>query len=183
VTDARELRTERLLLRPFAPGDLAAFESFANDPAYRRYLGPGHPTPRAFVERNVAADRVTEPSWVIVRDDEIAGSIFLGIDVQDRVGEVACLLAHAAWGDGIAGEAGRAVVAYAFEHLAVEKIIARADASNVASRRAMEKSGMKQEGLLRAHRAAGNGARRDEVVYGLLRSEWAEQSQQVRPNP
>jgi RimJ/RimL family protein N-acetyltransferase len=172
VSDLRELRTERLLLRPFAYSDLPAFESFASDPAYRRYLGRGHPMPRAFVEHNASVDWEKEPSWVIVRDGAVVGSIFLGIDARDRLAEVACLLAPASWGQGIAGEAGRAVVDYAFERLDIEKIVARADATNAASRRAMENSGMKQEGLLRAHRVTADGERADEVVYGLLRSEW-----------
>ncbi len=163
-----ELRTSRLLLRPFQPGDADAFAAFADDPAYRRYLGPDHPSPQQLVENNVAADRAREPSWVICMEGAVVGSIFLGVQPADRTAELACLLSPGVWGQGVAGEAGRAVVDFAFELMGMEKVFARAEAGNAASRRAMEKAGMRQEGLLRSHR----GDRVDEVVYGLTRDDW-----------
>ena len=52
---------------------------------------------------------------------------------------------------------------------------ARADARNARSIRVMEKLGMKREGLLRNDRLC-RGELIDEVVYGLLRSEWGEKA-------
>jgi RimJ/RimL family protein N-acetyltransferase len=175
---AVKLRTARLQLRPFRPDDLDAFGAFAGDPAYRRYLGPEHPQPEQFIANNVSIDWKREHSWVIVIGGEIAGSIFLGLDKADLTAEIACLLAPAAWGRGIAGEAGRAVVDYAFGALGAGKVFARADAANAASRRAMEKAGMVLEGVLRSHRVSAAGERVDEAIYGITREDW----QSARPH-
>jgi RimJ/RimL family protein N-acetyltransferase len=69
-------------------------------------------------------------------------------------------------------EAARAVIAWAFDAYGLEKVFARADAENRGSWRVMEKAGMTREGLHRSHRVL-RGERRDEVVYGLLRADWA----------
>jgi len=167
-----ELRTQRLLLRPFRPEDADAFVAFADDPAYRRFLAPGHPTAAQLVANNVTVDRERAPSWAVCLDGQVVGSIFLGIHSEDRLAELACLLSPALWGQGIVLEAGRAVLQYAFGELRIDKVFARADAANAASRRVMEKAGMQQEGLLRAHRLDRSGARVDEVIYGLTRDEW-----------
>jgi RimJ/RimL family protein N-acetyltransferase len=167
-----ELRTRRLLLRRFREDDLEAFASFADDEAYRRFLGSGHPSAAQLVANNVAVDWEREPSWAILLDGRVVGSIFLGVHMDDATGELACLLAPDVWGQGIAVEAGRAVTDYAFGVLKLDKVWARAEANNAASRRAMEKGGMRQEGLLRSHRTDRSGNRVDEVVFGLTRDDW-----------
>jgi aminoglycoside 6'-N-acetyltransferase len=167
-----ELHTSRLLLRPFRSEDIDAFRAFADHPGYRRYLGPNHPTAEQLVANNVSVDWERAPSWVIEFDRRAVGSIFLGIQQEDSLAELACLLAPDVWGQGIAIEAGRAVLAYAFGERGLYKVFARADAGNAASCRAMEKAGMRKEGVLRAHRADAHGTRVDEVMYGLTRDEW-----------
>jgi RimJ/RimL family protein N-acetyltransferase len=172
-----ELTTKRLLLRPFRPEDESQFMAFADDPLYRRFLGNNHPTAAQLVENNVLADREREPSWVIVLAGRAIGSIFLGVHAEDKAAELACMLSPEHWGQGIALEAGRAVVDYAFRELGLEKVYARAQANNDASRRAMEKGGMTQEGLLRSHRIDASGNRFDEVVFGVTRDGWERNTQ------
>ena len=169
---ARDIRTRRLLLRPFREDDADAFEAFASEPGYRRYLGPHHPTPGEFVANSLKVDWESALSWVVCLDDVPVGSIFLGIDPNERFAELACMLAPSVWRNHMASEAGEAVVAYAFETLHLEKVVARAAGGNLASRRATEKAGMIQEGLLRAHRIHHDGHRVDEVLYGLTIDRW-----------
>jgi len=129
-TGGVELRTARLLLRPFRPDDVARFEGFARADAYLRYLGDGHPEPAAFVANNLDRDG----AWVIERDGRVVGSIFLGE-------ELACLLDPAVHGQGIATEAARAVLADGFARRGYTEVVARADAGNVASLRALARLG------------------------------------------
>ena len=68
-------------------------------------------------------------------------------------------------------EAARAVVDWAFTHLEIDRVFATADARNVGSWSVMRHLGMQHEATLRAHRMQ-DGFAADEVVYGLLRSEW-----------
>ena len=60
--------------------------------------------------------------------------------------ELAYELTQAAWGDGLATEASLACLRYAFEDAGLERVIAGADAENVASLRVMEKLGMRYVG-------------------------------------
>ncbi len=169
---SREIRTQRLLLRPFQPDDGPAFGAFADDPSYRRFLGRGHPSAQQFVANNLKVDWERELSWVVSFDGAPVGSIFLGVDQQDKLAELACLIAPGFWRNGIASEAGQAVTAYAFDLLGLEKIFARAAEGNIASRRAMEKGGMTQEGVLRSHRIDHEGMSVDGFVDDLPRAEW-----------
>lgn len=166
------LQTQGLLLRPFRPDDLAAFERFGRDEAYLRYLGRDFPDPPTFVANNIELDREREPSWVICLGDEVVGSVFLGVDGEHRKADLAYLIAPSHWGMGIASEASRAIVALAFEHFDVDRVFSWTDAEHLASRRVMEHLGMRHEATLRFHRLRRDGTRADEVVYGMLRQEW-----------
>ena len=143
---AVSLRTERLLLRPFQPGDVSAFEQFAGAHAYRRYLGEEHPAPGAFVANNLGA----EGAWVIEMDGRVVGSIFLGE-------ELAYLLDPAVHGQGIATEAARVVIADGFERRGYDEIVARVRAGNVASVRVLARLGF---------------AASDDGMFRLRRSDW-----------
>jgi aminoglycoside 6'-N-acetyltransferase len=141
-----ELRTARLVLRPFRPDDTAAFQAFATADAYLRFLGADHPDPVTFVANNVGLDG----AWVIELDHEVVGSIFLG-------DELACLLDPAVHRQGIAVEAASAVISDAFGRRGYGEIVARADARNIASLRAMQRVGFA---------ATGDG------TYRLTRASW-----------
>src|SRR2546423_4003715 len=119
---SRELRTRRLLLRPFRSDDADAFEAFASDRAYRRYLGTHHPTPTEFVANNLKIDWEREFSWVVCLDDVPSGSIFLGVDLNDRFAELACMLASSVWRNHIASEAGPAGRAHALDTPGPQKV-------------------------------------------------------------
>jgi len=143
-----ELRTRRLTLRPFRSDDVTAFETFALAPAYRRFLGEDHPHPADFVQNNVGVDG----AWVVVLDERIVGSVFLGE-------ELACLLAPSVHGMGIGAEVARAVINDGFERRGYEEIVARAHPDNIASLRAMERLGFhaREDGTYRLERSSWEG--------------------------
>jgi RimJ/RimL family protein N-acetyltransferase len=171
--EPRELRTERLVLRPFRPDDVEAIARYADDEEYRRYLSPTHPGPEEFVTHNVNADWSVERPWVITLDDEIVGSVFLGINSEDDAAELACLVAPAFWGREIAFEASGAAIEHAFVELDLSKVAARADSRHEASIRLMTKLGMRSEGLASSHHARPAGEQVDEVIYELTRDDWS----------
>ncbi len=70
-------------------------------------------------------------------------------------------------------EAVRAVIAFGFRTLQLNRIEARCEIKNIASARVMEKAGMKFEGILRQH-AFYKGAFRNFKMYSILRKEWVE---------
>ena len=171
--EPRELRTERLLLRPFRPADGEAIARYADEEEYRRYLSPTHPAPEEFVAHNVAADWSVERPWVITLDDVIVGSVFLGINSEDDAAELACLVAPAFWGRQIAFEASNAAIEHAFVELDLSKVVGRADSRHEASIRLMTKLGMRSGGLASSHHARPAGEQVDEVIYELTRDDWS----------
>jgi RimJ/RimL family protein N-acetyltransferase len=160
-----DLRTSRLRLRPFRPSDREAFARFVDDPAYRRYLGPDHPDLDAFLANNLSTEEGREFSWVIcVADADVPiGSVFLGVVAGTADAEAACLMSPAAWGNGYATEATRAVISFGFDTLGLDRVVARAAAENAASIRAMKKLGLQSEA----------GARAGEVYYAVTRERWS----------
>ena len=61
---------------------------------------------------------------------------------------------------------------HAFEQLNTVAVEFRTHFHNRASRRAIERLGAKQDGILRNHRIDSNGLLRDTVVFSILNSEW-----------
>ncbi len=170
-----ELRTDRLLLRPFHGDDVDDVFAYASDPEWGRHLPVPRPYTRRDAEEFVAEATVPDPrqrlQWAIVHERRVSGGIELRVRDPDSA-EIGYSLARTLWGRGLTTEAASAVVGYGFEALELVRIWAAADVRNVASWRVMEKLGMRREGLLRSRRVV-HGERVDDVLYALLREEWA----------
>ena len=61
---------------------------------------------------------------------------------------------------------------HAFENLDCIAVEFRTHFFNHQSRRAIERLGAKQDGVLRSHQVAPNGTLRDTVVFSIIASEW-----------
>jgi RimJ/RimL family protein N-acetyltransferase len=61
---------------------------------------------------------------------------------------------------------------HAFENLKCLAVEFRTHRFNVPSRRAIERLGAQQDGILRNHRISSNGTLRDTVVYSIIYNEW-----------
>jgi RimJ/RimL family protein N-acetyltransferase len=64
------------------------------------------------------------------------------------------------------------LLAHGFETVGCKVIGLRTDNFNFASQRAIEGLGAHKDGVLRHHRARGDGSVRDSVMYSILASEW-----------
>lgn len=89
---------------------------------------------------------------------------------EQKVMELGYILRKDHWGQGFVVEAGRALMAHAFESTDVERIFAPVFAPNQKSRRAAEKMGMQLDGVLRSKQVM-RGRRWDEAIYSMLRGE------------
>ena len=149
-----EIETARLRLRAFTSEDLEAFAALRADADVMRYigLGGGHgPQTRevaaGWLERNERRWREYGLGmWAVVEregDGELLGWCGLGRLEDTETIEVGYGLAPRAWGRGIATEAARASVRFGFEELALPRVVAVAYPDNAASRRVMEKLGMR----------------------------------------
>lgn len=142
------LETERLLLREFVLDDVENFFRMVSDPDVTRHTGDGAKTieeARKGLEERVFQDyqkhgygrwaAVFKPAGVVIG--------FAGLKYLDDVGEVdlGYRFFKENWGKGLATEAARAVVAYGFDTLYLQRIIGIADIENLASIRVLEKAG------------------------------------------
>jgi RimJ/RimL family protein N-acetyltransferase len=175
--EAVELRTKRLLLRPFTLADVDDVLRYASDKEWRRYLlaAPDVYTredAERFVSQAVQTSWETRPVFAIEHGGSVIGGINLRIKGDHKRAELGYSIAREHWGQGMTVEAARAVVDWAFGAYGLLKVFAKADSRNVQSIRVMEKLGMTREGQLREHRLF-RGEAVDEVLYGLLLAEWA----------
>ncbi|GAA2401636.1 GNAT family N-acetyltransferase [Nonomuraea africana] len=175
VFDPRpRITTDRLVLRPFLPGDADAIRAAVR--AGHRFLPPGAPGHVAAV-----AD------WLSAGVHELQRSGFglhlAMVDDQERV-VGAISLFRTQWGAGVtevgygvhplhrgrgfATEALRGLSEWVFATTTLHRIELRTALTNSASIRVAEKAGYAYEGVLRAAEPADDGPQ-DLVVFGLLR--------------
>jgi [ribosomal protein S5]-alanine N-acetyltransferase len=142
-----ELRTTRLLLRAFRVSDVEHAHAYRDDPEFARFL-PHIPQPftrehaEAFVRLNMTEPWETMPTFAIVLEDRLVGTVNLEIDPPDRTAMLGYAIARAQWGTGIAVEAAAAVITWAFATHDLSEIWASTDVAHLRSRRVMEKLGM-----------------------------------------
>lgn len=142
-----ELRTTRLLLRTFSVTDVEDARAYRDDPEFARFLR--HiPQPftrehaEAFVTLNMTEPWETMPTFAIVLEGQLIGTVNLEIDPANHTAMLGYAIARAHWGKGIAVEAATAVIAWAFATHDLAQIWASTDVEHVRSRRVMEKLGM-----------------------------------------
>ncbi|HWT01443.1 MAG TPA: GNAT family N-acetyltransferase [Pyrinomonadaceae bacterium] len=145
-----EIETARLRLRGFTPDDLDALCQVFGDPEVMKYISGGEPRTREATEegllRSIEGWRKRGFGlWAVVEKEtgELIGYCGL-ISLEDTPEiEVAYGLMRSAWGKGFAAEAARASLGYGFNELKLERIVAVVNPENAASRRVLEKLGMK----------------------------------------
>ena len=142
-----ELQTERLLLRRFRETDVDDALAYRNDPEFARYL-PHIPQPFtradaiAFVTTNMTEPWHSLPTFAVVYDGRLIGTVNLDIDHAAHTAMLGYAIARAYWGRGLATEAASAVVQWAFDEHGLVEIWASTQPANARSRRVMDKLGM-----------------------------------------
>ncbi|TDD59502.1 N-acetyltransferase [Kribbella antibiotica] len=173
------LLTDRLRLRPFEDadrGDLFALHSNAD---VLRYWDSPPWTEPARAERFVAACRAmaAEGTGARLAVERAADGVFLGWcsltewNPDFRSASLGYCYNAAAWGNGYATEAARALLGWAYGTLDLNRVQAEADTRNAPSARVLQKLGFLLEGTLRED-CIVNGDVSDSWVYGLLRRDW-----------
>lgn len=173
------LETARVVLRPFRAGDVGEVFAYASDREVSRFvLWEQHATrddSQRFLDWVLGQyARGEPPSWAIIEKESghLVGSIGYGThDLAHARAEVGYVLARHCWGHGLMSEALRAVLGHAFGTLQLHKVFAHCHVQNTASRRVLEKAGMRHEGRLYEQLFVKN-AYWDIDVFGILDREW-----------
>jgi RimJ/RimL family protein N-acetyltransferase len=183
VKPAYPLQTERLLLRPFAATDFDALRTIHSNADVARYL---YWDPRTAAEVREVLDRKVRSTAIVAEGDnlslaavlretgELIGDCSLHwVSAEHRQAEIGFIFHPAHHGHGFATEAAAALLALAFDELAVHRVIGRLEARNTASARVLQRLGMRKEAHLIENEYV-KGEWQSEIVYALLDHEWRE---------
>jgi RimJ/RimL family protein N-acetyltransferase len=171
------LSTARLRLRPFVVADAAAVTRYAGA---REVAATTAHIPHPYLD-GMATDWIGrhEAWWaaqeqavfaIEAESEPVIGAIGLVIAGADRRAELGYWIGLPFWGRGYATEAARAVVAFGFEKLGLDRIHAIHFANNPASGRVLAKAGFAVEGRLRSH-VVKWGVAHDVIACGMLRGD------------
>jgi RimJ/RimL family protein N-acetyltransferase len=169
------LKTERCLLRPWRMEDIPLIPPVANtrEISWNTSFRFPHPFDEAAAERLVHWSRngAGEDKWqfAVFLDGQLAGSCgtIRGTDVEAHTATVGYWLGPAHWGKGLATEIVAELIRYMRDGTVIEQLTAVCFGWNPASRRVLEKTGFRQEGLRRGV-VRKWGKLTDLWIYGLL---------------
>lgn len=178
------LQTPRLVLREFTESDAGLLVGLDSDPAVMRFISNGLPTSRAeivadYIPAYLAYHQRTPDFgfWVAQRPD--SGEFLGWFHLRPEHGapatepELGYRLCQAGWGRGLATEGSIALIDHAFANTPATRVTASTMAIHSASRRVMEKSGMR---LVREFTAQWpvpvDGDEFGDVEYEVTRASW-----------
>lgn len=178
------LTTARLLLRRFTAADVEALVELDSDPAVMRYITGGRPTPRERITEETLpaflAYYTRTPAFGYWAAHERSTGAFVGwFHLRPRRGaatddpELGYRLRRSAWGKGYATEGSQALIEKAFAELGARRVYAETMAVNAASRRVMEKAGLRYVRTM--HQDWPEyvaGAEHGDVEYAVTREQW-----------
>ena len=132
---------------------------------------------RAEIERRLGLQKAGSMLPFAVRSQssgKIVGmTTYMNIDANNRRVEIGSTwYARSAQRTPLNTECKLMLLTHAFEKLACIAVEFRTGFFNYASRRAIERLGAKQDGILRSHQRYADGSLRDTVVFSIVAQEW-----------
>ena len=181
------LETERLVLRRFTEADVDNLFALDSDPAVMHFITGGTPTPRDVIQNETLPRFLHHYErfagygfWATI---EKSTGEFLGWfhflpphGASPDVAELGYRLRRAAWGKGYGTEGSRALIRKGFTELGVQRVVAETMVVHLASRRVMEKAGLR---LVRTFHQSWpyriEGEEAGDVEYALRKADWEQQ--------
>ncbi|HEX8599370.1 MAG TPA: GNAT family protein [Chloroflexia bacterium] len=179
LRDLPDIETERLVLRKLRMEDAEDMFEYGRDQeiAFRGLWPPLQSLEESRADLAEAQEGYaagSEISWAIEHreDRRMIGRIGLGpYSRMNRRAEIGYAMNRSYWGRGLATEAVRGVLGFAFRNMGLNRVQAIVLPDNIGSMRVLEKAGMQREGLLRKYQYV-LGDYWDVYMYGVLRSDW-----------
>lgn len=190
-TLARDLRTERLILRPGTPVDAEATWAYRRLETVSEWLTE-IPTDllayrAAFTDpHRLATTVIVEHDGAVIGDftlriENAWAQVEVADEARGRQAELGWVLDPARTGHGYATEAVRGLLDHCFTELGVRRVVASCFLPNTTSWRLMERVGMRREGHAVAESLHRSGQWLDTLTYALLVSEWTASEFMVAP--
>lgn len=168
------LVTERLAFHPFTDKDLPILVALHSDPDVMRFLSvDGQPWSMDELRQKLTRFVGEQASlgfskWKVClrRDETVIGRAGFSIFRETGEIELGFIFGRSAWGKGYATECAQGLLNWLFTtRLDIDQVIAFAQLGNLASRRVLEKIGMKADGTRSMDGMA-------HAFYRLDRSDW-----------
>ncbi len=177
--DLLRLETERFVVRSMTREDMTdAVIGWMADPA-------------VMVGLNMPARNLTRPQavrWVLSHDnaskfflaictsdtEQVIGFFIVTINTNQNVAETSVVLGNQEfWGKDVVLETRSALLDFLFDTIGVYKVIGRPHGRNFSSIYNYKALGFTCEAILREHMRAIEGDQRlDQLIFGMLKSEW-----------
>ena len=170
------LRTERLILRPITPEDAESVYRWMGDPEVCKYeRWSPHPNSGysyGYIQAVYRYESATAYQWGVECNGGLIGSVsIVGVDDFDHKATLGYCIARAFWSQGYATEAVKAVLAFMFQEVGLNRIEASHSVQNIASGRVLEKAGMKREGFAKEYYWCSLGFQ-DSQLYGITKNQF-----------
>lgn len=175
------LTGDLVLLEPLRVEHHDALVAAAEDGQLWTLSYTGVPRPeemRTQIEAYLVAQQTGELVPFTVRDRStgrvIGQTTFCNVDAGNRRLEIGgTWYAQSSQRTGVNTEAKLLLLSHAFDRLDTIAVELRTHWLNHRSRRAIERLGAKQDGVLRSHKIMPDGTLRDTVVFSILAHEWS----------
>ena len=169
------LISDKVKLRPWSLNDAQDLTSIANNKKIHDGLRDGFPHPYSLKDAEkwlkfaMELNKEQTQYFAIEYDGELAGSIgvVLKEDVYRKSAEIGYFIGEPFWNKGIVTGAIRLISDYIFDVFDRIRIYAEPYASNMASRRALEKAGYHCEAVLK-NNVIKNGKIQDSCIYVIF---------------
>jgi [ribosomal protein S5]-alanine N-acetyltransferase len=170
-----EIFFEGIVLRPWSISDAPNLAVLADNKKISDNLRDGLPFPYTLNDAknwlNIILPENSPPRFfAITLDKQLVGSIGIvsKTDIYRKNIEIGFFIAEYFWGRGIATKAIKAAVSYAFRDFDIVRVYAEVFSDNLASRRALEKAGLKLEATLKMN-IIKNGIIKDSCIYSVIK--------------
>ncbi len=178
-------------MRPLRLDDAPTLAAYRSDPttaAMQSWAVP-YPVERAtqMITTMIEMDGPTDGAWYALgitdpSTDELLGDVVARLEWNGRGAEIGYTLAPGARGRGAATEGAAAMVELLLESLGARRIHAAIHPENFASAMVLERLGFIYEGTHRQAYWVGDECT-DDVIFGLLRSDWEAWTTRPRHQP
>lgn len=174
------IETPRLILRDFAMDDWKPVQEYASDPQVVKLLAWGPNSAEQtidFVRRTIEEARQAKRRkfglavTLKEEDGRVIGGARLDLTARYREADLGYVIHRKFWGKGYATEAARGLLELGFGRLGLHRVVASCSPENPASRRVLEKAGMRHEGHLRESNWIKNDWQ-DELIFSMLHRDW-----------
>lgn len=181
------LESPEVVIRPLVQTDTDALYKIATDPdiwTWFTVILSTREDVETWVNEALAyrEKKIRYPLIIINKSDQkpVGSTSFGNISEKDRRLEIGWTwLGKEFHHTGINKQVKFLLLSYTFEELMMERVEFKTDVLNLRSRKALQKIGATEEGVLRSHTLMPGGRRRDSIYYGILKSEWPEIKQRI----